>query len=169
MFENFLKNKNIFSYNEKSEELLDVEFDEKAKNKYIENQFHFCNSNDLFNDPEIENRINKVKASLNGISFDMYVYKNNDVVSKLISYARNWEATSTNYLIKSLDYYSQKKKLSKNDITILDIGANVGWYSFYFSKMGYELISFEVSHTNDYILKKNFCLNKDSKITIINK
>ena len=86
----------------------------------------------------------------------MYVYKNNDVVSKLISYARNWEATSTNYLIKSLDYYSQKKKLSKNDITILDIGANVGWYSFYFSKMGYELISFEVSHTNDYILKKIF-------------
>ena len=146
-----------------------MEFDEKAKNKYIENQLHFCNSNDLFNDPEIENRINKVKASLNGISFDMYVYKNNDVVSKLISNVRNWEATSTNYLIKSLDYYSQKKKLSKNDITILDIGANVGWYSFYFSKMGYELISFEVSHTNDYILKKNFCLNKDSKITIINK
>ena len=99
----------------------------------------------------------------------MYVYKNNDVVSKLISYARNWEATSTNYLIKSLDYYSQKKKLSKNDITILDIGANVGWYSFYFSKMGYELISFEVSHTNDYILKKTFCLNQDSKVTIINK
>ena len=169
IFENFLKNKNIFSVNEKSEGLLDVEFDEKAKNKYIENQLHFCNSNDLFNDPEIENRINKVKASLNGISFDMYVYKNNDVVSKFISNVRNWEATSTNYLIKSLDYYSQKKKLSKNDITILDIGANVGWYSFYFSKMGYELISFEVSHTNDYILKKNFCLNKDSKITIINK
>ena len=32
IFENFLKNKNIFSVNEKSEELLDVEFDEKAKN-----------------------------------------------------------------------------------------------------------------------------------------
>jgi hypothetical protein len=41
IFENFLKNKNIFSVNEKSEELLDVEFDEKAKNKYIENQLHF--------------------------------------------------------------------------------------------------------------------------------
>ena len=57
-------------------------------------------------------------------------------------------------IMKCLEYYSNKKQLSKKDITILDIGANIGWYSFYLAKAGYELISFEVSHVNDYILKK---------------
>ena len=51
----------------------------------------------------------------------------------------------------------------------LDIGANVGWHSFFLGKAGYEVIAFEVSNYNNYILKKNFCLNKDIKITIINK
>ena len=147
--------KTIEDVQEIYDEISEIEIFKSNKIVILFEKVKYWNKYSIFN-PEIENRINKVKASLNGISFDMYVYKNNDVVSKLISKVRNWEATSTNYLIKSLDYYSQKKKLSKNDITILDIGANVGWYSFYFSKMGYELISFEVSHTNDYILKKIF-------------
>ena len=144
-------------------------FDEKIKNKYKENQLHFCNSNDLFFDPEVENKIKKVKARLNDISFNIYVYKDNDIISKHITNYGSYEAISTTKIIKCLDYYSKTKKLSKNDITILDIGANIGWYSFYLSKAGYELISFEVSHINDYILKKNFCLNREAKVTIINK
>ena len=169
IFENLLKNKGIISQDFISENVEGIEFDEKIKKKYIENQLHFCHSNDLFLNTEIENKIQNVKAQLNDISFNMYVYKDNDVVSKLIRTAGNWEATSTNDIIKGLDYYSNKKKLNKNEITILDIGANVGWYSFYLAKAGYEVISFEVSHRNDYILKKNYCLNKDVNITIINK
>ena len=166
---NISKRMKRFENKEKPEEILDVEFDEKAKNKYIKNQLLFCNSNGIFSIPSIENKIAKVKAHLNDISFNMYVYKDNDIIGNSINSSGSYEATSTNHVIKSLNYYSQKRKLSKNDITILDIGANVGWYSFYLSKIGYELISFEVSHTNDYILKKTFCLNQDSKVTIINK
>ena len=84
----------------------------------------------------------------------MYAYKENDYVSGSIRSSGNWEASSTNNIVKCLEYYSNKKQLSKKDITILDIGANIGWYSFYFAKASYELISFEVSHINDYILKK---------------
>ena len=36
-------------------------------------------------------------------------------------------------------------------------------------KYGYKILSFEPSELNYYILKKNFCLNKDVKATIINK
>ena len=36
-------------------------------------------------------------------------------------------------------------------------------------KYGYNIISFEPNKLNYYILKKNYCLNKDIKITIINK
>ena len=38
----------------------------------------------------------------------------------------------------------------------MDIGANVGWYSFYLGNAGYEIIAFEVSKINNYILKKTF-------------
>ena len=151
-----LKYNNILPNDLNDKNSVDEIFDEKIKKKYMDNQINFCNSNDLFLDIDMENKIKKVNAHLNGISFNMFVYKENDVVSKFISSSGNWEAKSTNDLIKCLDYYSQKKKLSKNEITIIDIGANVGWYSFFFAKAGYELISFEVSHMNGYILKKIF-------------
>ena len=169
IFKNILLS-NIIKYNNiDSKELNNMIFDEKMKNNYIENQIHFCKSHDLFFDPDVEKKIKKVNARLNNISFNMFVYKDNDVVSKFIRQSGNWEKLPTNNIIKCLDYYSKKKQLSKNDITILDIGANIGWYSFYFAKSGYELISFEVSHINDYILKKNYCLNREVKMTIINK
>ena len=148
---------------------LNEEFDEKLNQKYKENQHHFCQSDDLFADIEIENKISKVHAHLNNISFYMFVYKSTDYVSDSISGSGSWERDQTNKLINCLNYYSNKKKLSKNEITVLDIGANVGWYSFYLANEGYELFSYEVSHFNTYILKKNFCLNENVNITIINK
>ena len=36
-------------------------------------------------------------------------------------------------------------------------------------KRGYNIVSFEPSKINYYILLKNYCLNKDIKVTIINK
>ena len=156
-FENLLKNKEKISKNNITKEFKESVqeiFDEKMKNKYIENQLHFCKSYDLFLDLKVEKRIQKVNARLKNISFDMYVYKENDFVSGSIRSVGSWEESSTNNIMKCLEYYSNKKQLSKKDITILDIGANIGWYSFYFAKAGYELISFEVSHINDYILKK---------------
>ena len=145
------------------------EFNDNLEKKYIENQHHFCKSNDLFVDKVIDNKLEKVRAYLNNISFNMLIYNSTDFVSNSIKESGSWDKTSTNNLISCLNYYSQKKKLSKNEITILDIGANVGWYSLYLAKAGYELYSFEISRINTYILKKNFCLNENLKVTIINK
>ena len=145
------------------------EFNENKYRKLIENQHHFCKSFGLFSDIQIEKFITKTSVKFNNISFDMFVYKNNDGVSETIINNGEWEKESTNILLKSLEYYSKKKKLPKNKIIILDIGANIGWYSLVLGKIGYELLSFEVSNINNYILRKNFCLNKDINITIINK
>lgn len=144
-------------------------FDQIIKNKIIENQKYFCQSNELFSDPEIESNIKNIKVNFNNIEFNMFVYKKNDIVSKTISELGVWEEDSTNKLLSCLNYYSEKKKLPKNDVTIVDIGANIGWYSFFLGKAGYDIISFEASFVNNYILKKNFCLNKDVNITLINK
>ena len=155
--------------NSSKENSSNEEFDEILNKKYIENQIHFCQSDDLFYDTEIENKIKRVRAHLNNIAFYMFVYKSNDYVSDSISGSGAWEGNQVSKLIKSLNYYGEKKKLNKNEITVLDIGANVGWYSFYLVNSGYELFSFEVSHINGYIIKKNFCLNQTLKITLINK
>ena len=155
--------------NSSKENSSNEEFDEILNKKYIENQIHFCQSDDLFYDTEIENKIKRVRAHLNNIAFYMFVYKSNDYVSNSISGSGAWEGIQVSKLIKSLNYYGEKKKLNKNEIAVLDIGANVGWYSFYLANAGYELFSFEVSHINGYIIKKNFCLNQTLKITLINK
>lgn len=156
-------NNNKLDYNEEEE------FDENLKKKIIATQHYFCRNNDLFFDSEIENKIQHVKTSLNNISFYMYVYKENDIVSSSIIKSGAWEAESSINLINCLNFYSKKKNLSNKEITVLDLGANVGWYSFYLGYAGYDVISFEVSSINNYILKKNFCLNETINITIINK
>ena len=167
--ENLIKKKDILNNNSTLTDFDIEEFDEKLNQKYIESQHHFCKSNDLFLDSEIEKNIEKVKTHLINIEFEMFVYNNNDIVSKSIINSGSWEGKPTKNLLNCLDYYSKKLKIHKNKIMVLDIGANVGWYSFFLGKAGYEIFAFEVSNTNNYILKKNFCLNKDIKITIINK
>ena len=91
------------------------------------------------------------------------------VVSKFISTNGNYEKDETTSIISSLLYYSKKKNIDKNEIFILDIGANIGWYSIILGKKGYNILSFEPSKSNYYILLKNFCLNKEINITIINE
>lgn len=161
------KNYNIPRYNKIEE---NEEFDEEHNKKIVKNQHLFCSNNDLFTDSAIESKIKKIRINYkNTISFYMYVYLTNDIVSNSIQNSGSWESSQTSILLKCLEYYAEKKKLPKNNITMVDIGANVGWYSFTLGKAGYEIISFEASHNNAYILKKNFCYNKDINITIINK
>ena len=144
-------------------------FNENINKKIIENQHHFCHIKELFYDKEIDNLITKKRINFGNISFNMFIYKNADSVSLSIKKEGSWEKEQTNNLLNCLNYFALKKKLPKKEITVIDIGANVGWYSFLLGKAGYEIFSFEVSNINNYILKKNFCKNKDINITIINK
>ena len=120
-------------------------------------------------DQLIENNIKLAHVEFNGNNFDMFVYKNNDYISNKIFSVHQWETQNTKKIIKALDYYSKKKKLENKDIYMLDIGANIGWFTYFFGKYGYKIISFEASKINNYILYKNYCLNKDINVTIINK
>ena len=160
----------------KSFSLIDItgnkmieEFDENIKNKIFENQGHFCQSNDLFRQPDIDTKIRTVKINFENVSFSMHIYRNNDYISNQIAKIGSWEKEISINFLKGLQYYSDKKQLSKNQVTVLDIGANLGWYTYLLSNAGYELISFEASHINDYILKKTFCLNQNINVTLINK
>ena len=71
--------------------------------------------------------------------------------------------------MNALQFYSKKKNLENKDIYFIDIGANIGCHSFLIGKHGYKVLSFEANKINTYILYKNYCLNKDINLTIINK
>ena len=99
----------------------------------------------------------------------MYVYKEKDAVSSHITTIQNWEKIETNLIIEALDFYTKKNNIKNNDAYIIDIGANIGWYTLVFGKIGYNVLSFEPSNINYFILKNNYCLNKEINTTLINK
>ena len=159
----------FFALNNTKEITKIEQFDENLKNKIIENQGHFCKSNDLFRRPDLDTVIKTTQNKFENVSFSMYVYKENDYISNSILKAGFWEKEISINFLKCLKYYSEKMKLSKHQVTVLDIGANLGWYSYLLGNAGYEIIAFEASHINDYILKKTFCLNQNVNVTLINK
>lgn len=145
------------------------QFNEFINNKYKSYQDFFCQNEMIFNNTLIQEKLKIVKAHINNIYFDMFVYKRNGFVSTSISSSGSYEFNETKSILSSLLYYSDKKNISKSDIYVLDIGANIGWYSLTLGNEGYNIISFEPSKINYYILLKNYCLNKDINLTIINK
>jgi hypothetical protein len=60
----------------------------------------------------------------------MFIYKNKDTVSRSISKKNLWEKFPTYNIINGLNFYSQKKNLSNKNIYVIDVGGNVGWYTF---------------------------------------
>jgi len=95
--------------------------------------------------------------------------KSEDIVSVVISNSNQWEPYDSKKLINALNYYSLLKNIANDNIYVLDIGANIGWYTLFLGKFGYKVLSFEPSDVNMYILRKNFCLNQDLNITLIRK
>ena len=147
----------------------DDEFNEFINEKYLFEQSHICENQFLLNNKLIEEKIKLTKINIENLLFDMFIYKKNDVVSKHIANYGSWELKSTKSLLSSLSYYSKKTNISNNKIYFLDIGANIGWYSLILANNGYNVLSFEPSKINYYIFLKNYCINKDLNITIINK
>ena len=161
---NFENISHIFNYSLKYEE-----FDENINEEYIQLQNYFCEKQNTSLILEYENKIIKADVNFFGKKFEMFVYKRNDAVSYSIIKLNNWEGSHSLNVLKALEYYSNKKNIKNNDIYLLDIGSNVGWYSFYLGKFGYKILSFEANEINNYILYKNYCMNKDVNIILINK
>ena len=112
------------------------EFSEIINEKYINEQNNFCNNQNNFYNKEFEDKIKITNVLFNGIKFEMFVYESNDVVSNTIKSSRHWEGEYTNNVLKALNYFESKKNIKKKDIYIIDVGANIGWYTFFLGKYG---------------------------------
>ena len=162
-------NTSLNHYNYFQNEENDKIFTEMDRQKHIKQQNLFCQNQINNNNTKIEDKIKIVNINFSNSNFDMFIYKSNDFLSNAISGSGSWETKETNNLLSLLDYYSRKKNIKRNDIYVLDIGANIGWYTFILGNKGYNIISFEPSTTNYYILNKNYCLNNNTNIILINK
>ena len=165
--ENIINNTNI-----EGEELPEISYEKFDENIYQEvkkQQMEFCNNQNKYIRFEFEKQIKLTKASFLDKSFDMYVYNDQDYISNSIRFGQSWESTETKQIINALNYYSSLKNIPNDNIYIIDIGANVGWYTLFLGKNGYQVLSFEPSILNIYILRKNLCLNPNLNITLINK
>ena len=101
---NIIKNK----YNEF---INNSQFDEIKMMKLNDYQSYFCKNPHAFNNTLIEENIKTVNIHFNDIIFQMYVYKNDDYVSKAISESGKWEQKETQSLLSSLLYYTKKKNI----------------------------------------------------------
>jgi len=153
-------------------ELLEITFEKFDENIFQElknQQIEFCNNQTKYIKEEYEKQIKLAKIDLLNKSFYMYIYQKEDYVSNYIIKEKNWEGKDTKNLIDALNYYSSVKNIKNDNIFILDIGANIGWHSIFLGKYGYQILSFEPSDINIYILRKNYCLNPNLNVIFIKK
>lgn len=136
-------------------------------------QKNFCENPNKYLIQEYENMIKLTDYSFKNISYQMYVYSQNDsYMSNEIINTKQYEPLVMSNFYDILQHYKNTKNILNNkDIYVLDIGANIGAYPSFLGKLGYSIISFEASPRNYYILKKNYChINKNAEnIVIINR
>lgn len=145
-------------------------------NYFIQNQNYFCDYIHMIYDLKIEDELLLYEISLNNTKFEMFIYKNYDYVSKKIYLNHSFKSNITLNMLKALKYYAKQNNIKNNqEIVVIDIGGNIGWYSTFLGSFRYTVLTFEPDPTNYYVIRKNFCRNNRdffgnlSSIIIVNK
>ena len=131
----------------------------KDLNYYQKKQNYFCDNIRYEFNKEIEETISLFNVSLNGTNFELFLYKDLDYLSNIIRAKKFYDDVGTLYMLKALEYYKDKNNYKNEDLIIIDIGANIGWYTIFFGIHNYSVLSFEPYPENYYVLKKNYCRN----------
>ena len=143
--------------------------------QYQEEQNHFCDNIRYSFNKRLEEKIILYNINLNDTKFEMFLFNNYDYLSWKIQLNQSLESEATLHMLNAIKYFQDKYDFENDEIAVVDIGANVGWYTTFFGSLKYTIFSFEPLPENNYLLRKNFCRNnKDffgpaSTITIINK
>jgi FkbM family methyltransferase len=107
------------------------------------------------------------------ISMNYYFGSAKDIVSQHIHDGGSWDLDKVHQIFLALETYRQSFGLERSNVTFVDIGAHIGWFSTVMAYAGYNVISFEAMPQNELILRKNQCafnLNaKNNKWMIFNK
>ena len=135
------------------------------------NKIDFCLNPQKYYNSLIEDLIIKKQIVVNQNRYEMYEYDSNKIngyFSGFIKKNQN-EKTLVLEMKNAIEYYAKKNNITNNkSITVIDIGANIGYNTIIFSKLNYSVIAFEPTEKNYYILRKNVCLNNMKNVMIFN-
>jgi FkbM family methyltransferase len=102
--------------------------------------------------------------NLNGIQpFSIEIYKNNDIVSKDIKAKGSWDLSKLMLFQKTIGDYSTKEGIPLNELTFVDIGSNIGWFSLSIAAMGLNVMAFEPMSSNIDMMKRSLCMENNIK------
>jgi len=97
-----------------------------------------------------------------GNEYAIEVYRNNDIVSSSIQ-RYEWESETLLTLNKVYEDYSKKHNLSLSDLTFVDIGANIGWFSLNMAALGVNVLAFEPMEENIKMIRNSLHITKNVK------
>jgi FkbM family methyltransferase len=106
--------------------------------------------------------IEVVDRKNNGNKFSIWIYKNNDIVSKEIRRS-TWEADKILQFNKYFIDYSKKHNITLSDLTFIDIGANIGWFSLNMAALGVNVLAFEPMQHNIDLIQKSLAIPENIK------
>jgi FkbM family methyltransferase len=105
----------------------------------------------------------RFKIDLTGkLEIVLEVYEGHDIVSDSISGNNGWEVQTVDDYIAFFTKYAQDHNLPLSDLTFVDIGANVGWYTMMMAAMGVNVIAFEPMEQNLHLIRKTLCNPENS-------
>ena len=133
-----------FENNSKENNKIEDKNNNILLNQYINEQNEFCQNKNKYLNKEIEEKIQLTSFEFDSKKFQMFVYKENDKISKSIIKEISFENKPINNLLKALQLYGEKNSILNNkDIYIIDIGGNIGYFDIILGNFGYSIISFE--------------------------
>ncbi len=96
--------------------------------------------------------------------FKIEIYRENDIVSGSIEEnSYGWESEQIRALTTFFTNYSKQHKVPLSELTFVDIGANIGWYTLNIAALGVNVIAFEPMEENLQILKHSLNLPSNIK------
>ena len=124
-----------------------------------------------------ENFVPLVPSALEEISslvhadqtFWQEVYPENDIVSNAILGSGVWEKEKVQRVQYWLQEYAKEHTIPLSNVTFVDIGANVGGYTFHMADLGVQVVAVEPMPSNLQLLRRSLCRNPHlaSRVTLL--
>ncbi len=90
--------------------------------------------------------------------FSIQVYTNNDIVSTEILHRKAWETDKIDIFQDYFVQYSTEHDIPLSQLTFVDIGANVGWFTLNMAAFGVNVLAFEPMEENIQLIEQSLAL-----------
>ena len=105
-----------------------------------------------------------------GTKYLMEIYHKSDIVSRNIRRTGFWDRVKTEDMIRRIKACAASKNIeSLSELTFVDVGGNVGWFTLVMASIGLNVITVEPMVPNLQLLRRSLCLpeNRDLASRII--